>query len=310
MLKFVLKISATLALCAALYVAADWRSVGRQLADVDGRLLAVAIGLFVPQTLIAGWRWRRMVRPYASLGLLEASGQILGGSSANLVLPSRLGDFSKAAMIRGIDGRARKKIAGLVVVEKVCDVFVVFSAVVLGMLGQAAAIAVFALAAVACLATYLPDSRRMTPKLRSRLVLVGGSIVLWTFHLAQLHLFVLCCGVDVAWTTSLERIPVALIAGLLPAAFCGIGTRDAALVFLYADVAPTAQMAAVGALTALRYFIPGAAGIPFWWMSRGNRKAGTDDQSVENARVLNENQCVPSAPHLDARNAEAALKSV
>ena len=302
MLKFVLKIFATVVLCAVLYFAADWRSVARQLADVDGLILTAALALFIPQTLIAGWRWRRMIRPYAKVGLLAASGQILGGSTANLILPSRLGDFSKAAMVPGIDGALRKKIAGLVVVEKVCDVFVVLSAVLVGMLGEAAAIGVFGLAVAACLATYLPDSR-MTPALRNRLVLVGGSIVLWTFHLAQLHLFVQSCGVDVAWTTSLERIPLALIAGLLPAAFCGIGTRDAALVYLYADVAPTATMAAVGALTALRYFIPGAAGIPFWWTARGNCKAEKD--AVRNAVCG-----VPSAPHRDARNSETALESV
>ena len=306
MLKFVLKITATVVLCAVLYFAADWRSVGRQLADVDGRILTAALALFIPQTLIAGWRWRRMIRPYAEVGLLQASGQILGGSTANLILPSRLGDFSKAAMIPGIDASTRKRIAGLVVVEKVCDVFVVLSAVLVAMLGEAAAVAVFATAVAACLATYLPDSRRMTPGLRNRLVLVGGSIVLWTFHLAQLHLFVLSCGVDVAWTTSLERIPLALIAGLLPAAFCGIGTRDAALVYLYADVAPTATMAAVGALTALRYFIPGAAGIPFWWTARGNRKADAGNEAGEDDR-----RSVPSRPHHDARNAaEAALDSV
>jgi hypothetical protein len=241
-----------------------------------------------------------MIGPYASVGLVEASGQILGGSSANLLLPSRLGDFSKAAMIRGVDGITRKRIAGTVVVEKICDVIVVLSAVLLGMLGRGAAVGVFALALAACLATYLPEGRWMTAAVRSRLVLVGGSIVLWTFHLAQLHLFVLSCGVDVPWTTSLEKIPLALIAGLLPAAFCGIGTRDAALVWLFADVAPAAQMAAVGALTALRYLIPGAAGIPFWWMARGNSRA----EIASTGTIL---QSVPSGPHIDSRaTAEAA----
>jgi glycosyltransferase 2 family protein len=306
MLKFALKIAATTALCAALYVAADWRSVAQQLAAVDGRILAAALVLFVPQTLVAGWRWRRMVRPYASIGIIEASGQILGGSAANLILPSRLGDFSKAAMLRGIDTPTRKKIAGLVVVEKVCDVVVVMSAVLLGLLGKGAAIAVFALAVGACLATYVPDSSRMTPRLRSRLVLIGGSVVLWTFHLAQLHLFILACGVDVPWTTSLERIPLALIAGLMPAAFCGIGARDAALVYLYADVAPTAAMAAAGALTALRYFIPGAAGIPFWWMSRANRDVESVDQAAAEMRHDGH-----SLPHHGTRaTPDTALESV
>jgi hypothetical protein len=302
MLKFALKIAGTLVVCTALYFAADWQKVAARLVEVDGRLLAAALALFVPQTLVAGWRWRRMIRPYAEVGLLEASGQILGGSTANLILPSRLGDFSKAAMIHGLDGTARKKIAGLVVVEKVCDVLVVLSAVVLGMLGQAAAIGVFALALVACAATYLPDSRSMTPGVRSRLVLVGGSIVLWTFHLAQLHLFILACGVEVPWTTSLERIPLALIAGLLPAAFCGIGVRDAALVYLYADVAPTATMAAAGALTALRYFIPGIAGIPFWWMSRSTAKPKADADEVAP-------QSAAQGPHREKRPAAETAAS-
>ena len=54
-----------------------------------------------------------------------------------------------------------------------------------------------------------------------------------------------------------------LYAGLLPISFCGLGTRDAALVYLFADIAPASTMTVVGLLTGLRYVIPGAVGIPF-----------------------------------------------
>ncbi len=81
-------------------------------------------------------------------------------------------------------------------------------------------------------------------------------------HLAQLHFFIRACGVDVTLATTLQRAPIALFAGLIPAAFCGIGTRDAALVWLFVDVAPAPTMAIVGMLTALRYLVPGAVGIP------------------------------------------------
>ena len=59
-----------------------------------------------------------------------------------------------------------------------------------------------------------------------------------------------------------EAQSTAIFAGLLPVTLWGIGTRDVALVWMFADVAPAPAMAVVGMLTALRYIVPGLAGIP------------------------------------------------
>jgi hypothetical protein len=92
---------------------------------------------------------------------------------------------------------------------------------------------------------------------------VGATLVLWWLHLVQIEQFLLAAGVVLPWNESMVRVPAALLAGLAPFAYCGAGTRDGALVWLFRDVAPASTMAVVGLLTLSRYLVPGAAGIPF-----------------------------------------------
>lgn len=269
MKRQLLKIAVTVALCAALYAAADWRAVAEQFTLINVPLLMVAFALFVPQVLTSAWRWRRLVKPLASIGILEGSRQVLVANAANLIVPSRFGDFAKAALLPGLDVAGRKKAAGLIVVEKVFDVSSMVLAFGVGALGPVAVWGVPATGLALCAANYFvhdPRSQRFT-------ALVGGTIVLWSLHFTQLHLFVLCCGVQIDTASSIEKIPAALLAGIFPS-FCGIGTRDAAFIWVFSDVAPAATMAAVGVLSALRYIVPGAVGIPLWWAGRRNQTAG------------------------------------
>ncbi|MGC3967112.1 MAG: lysylphosphatidylglycerol synthase domain-containing protein [Pirellulales bacterium] len=98
-LIFFAKIAITVLLCVMLVRAADWRAVVRQMAEVNLSMLAVAVLLFIPQTLISAWRWRRFVRPVTHISYGEALREILAASALNLVVPAKLGDFSKAAML-------------------------------------------------------------------------------------------------------------------------------------------------------------------------------------------------------------------
>ena len=69
-----------------------------------------------------------------------------------------------------------------------------------------------------------------------------------------------------AWTPFLINLalsPLAILAGLLPLTFAGIGTRDAALIFFYQDYFNEATGAALGLLCTSRYFLPAVIGLPF-----------------------------------------------
>ncbi len=163
--------------------------------------------------------------------------------------------------------------------EKLADVAALAMLIVIGVAGQQG---VMALALSAVVATSTQDNplhklwRRISelPVSPRRLALLATStLTLWCLHLWQIELLMRSAGVIAPWDVVAARLPVAIFAGLLPISFCGVGTRDAALVWLFADVAAAPAMAAVGLLTALRYLVPGAFGIAVMAAARDSSPA-------------------------------------
>lgn len=281
---FALKILATVVLCAMLYRAIPWREIVAGAAQIDLAILSLGLLLFVPQTLASAWRWQRLLRPLANVTYADSLRQTLSSSALNLVVPAKLGDFTKVAMVPN-EPSLRKQAAMRAVMEKLGDVGMLLTAIAIGFLSLSTlAATILALGFVGLLA--------ITKQLQSRsfdyAFWIGSTALLWTMHLAQLHFFLLACGVEVSLPTTLQRAPIALFAGLIPAAFCGIGTRDAALVWLFADVAAAPTMALVGMLTALRYLVPGAVGIPVLMSLRRAAKPASvaDAEPVVTATAL------------------------
>jgi hypothetical protein len=56
---------------------------------------------------------------------------------------------------------------------------------------------------------------------------------------------------------------LAILVGLLPFTFAGIGSRDMAIVYFYGPYLSLGGAAFLGILATLRYVIPAIAGIPF-----------------------------------------------
>jgi len=99
---------------------------------------------------------------------------------------------------------------------------------------------------------------------RPRLAAVTGlSLFLWFLHLVQIWMFTLALRKDVPFLANLGLAPLAILAGLLPLTFAGIGTRDAALILFYHRYLDPAAGAALGLLCTSRYLMPALAGLPF-----------------------------------------------
>jgi hypothetical protein len=255
---FAIKILGTVVLCTMLYRAVPWRDVVAGAARIDLGILSLGLLLFVPQTLLSAWRWRAMLRPLAEVSFGDSLRQTLAGSALNLVVPAKLGDLSKVAMVPN-EPNLRKQAAVRAIAEKLGDVGMLLVAISIGFLELNRLSALL----LACgFAGALMLLKRLQSRSFDYASWLGSTAILWTLHLSQIHFFLLACGVEVSLAATLQRAPIALFAGLIPAAFCGIGTRDAALVWLFADVAAAPTMALVGMLTALRYLVPGAVGIP------------------------------------------------
>jgi uncharacterized membrane protein YbhN (UPF0104 family) len=89
------------------------------------------------------------------------------------------------------------------------------------------------------------------------------SVFVWFLHLLQIWMFIL--GLK-AWTPFLANLalsPLAILAGLLPLTFAGVGTRDAALILFYAPYFAQPVAAALGLLCTARYVLPAIGGLPF-----------------------------------------------
>src|SRR5690606_18407032 len=94
--------------------------------------LAAALSMFVPQTAVSAWRWQGLTAGIHQISLMTALRQTLAASALNLVVPSKLGDLSKAGML---PRQAIKPAAGLVVLEKGSDVAALLVLLGLGWLG-------------------------------------------------------------------------------------------------------------------------------------------------------------------------------
>jgi uncharacterized protein (TIRG00374 family) len=93
--------------------------------------------------------------------------------------------------------------------------------------------------------------------------IVTTSIFLWFLHLLQIWFFILALNADTPFLANLALSPLAILAGLIPLTFGGIGTRDAAFIALYQPYFSASVGAALGLLCTSRYLLPAIGGLPF-----------------------------------------------
>jgi uncharacterized protein (TIRG00374 family) len=98
------------------------------------------------------------------------------------------------------------------------------------------------------------------------LTVSAASILLWLVHLTQIWLFTVALTSGVAAApapvVAMALAPLAILIGLAPFTVAGVGTRDAALIVLFAPYLDAPTAAVLGILCTLRYLIPGLAGLP------------------------------------------------
>jgi uncharacterized membrane protein YbhN (UPF0104 family) len=94
--------------------------------------------------------------------------------------------------------------------------------------------------------------------------ILAVSVFLWVLHMAQFSLACLATGaaspeVVLLWS----RVPIAIFIGLLPVSFAGVGTRDAAMVYLLAPRIGEDAAVVLGVFATFRYVVVAVAGLPF-----------------------------------------------
>jgi uncharacterized protein (TIRG00374 family) len=292
----------SLAILYVLYRHIGSGSLLEALARTDGLWLGAALTMVIPLTLITAWRFFLLAPPEAELDFPESGRLILVASSMNLVLPSKMGDIAKAYFMNQKHKMAGGLSLSLVLFEKGADMLSLLAWCIFGLLlypNKDSLFWMFTLAIaggfvfgllVLCSDRFcrlfiglamaaLPESiaaklKQLSISLhlvriylwsgKRRLAeMIGVSVGLWFLHLIQIWLFALALGGEVPMLSNLALAPLAILAGLVPLTFAGVGTRDAALILLYSPYLDAASGAMLGLLCTLRYLLPGLLGLPY-----------------------------------------------
>ncbi len=297
-----LSLAVSLVVLAALYRALDLEGLGRVFREASPFWLVISIGAILPVKLLQAWRLKRLMPDTASLPYPASLRLILLADVMNLVLPSKAGDLAKSWFMRGKGELSGSLALSLVVFEKACDVLALLAWCAVGLLsmpGKSRPLELLTWGVIAALVTGLllllsrrfaghtfgtvcklaPPLRPRTERLaeawsevlthfrtrRARTAEIAAlSLILWGVQFEQVRLFAVAVGGRVPPLANLGLAPLAILAGLVPLTFAGLGTRDAALVALYRPWLLPATAAAVGLLTSTRYLLPALAGLPFF----------------------------------------------
>lgn len=301
-MKRLISIVVSLIILGLIYWQIDFDGLVEVLRDCDRLWMAISMAMLIPITTITAWRLQQMTPPQAHLGFAESNRLILAASSLNMVLPSKMGDIAKAYFMRDRGHLSGTLALSLVVFEKTCDMLslllwcafglvfypskdgffwgmtlCIFAGLVLGSLLLASprfANVFFAVARAIApkklrlkLDTFSQSWQEMHAYFwRDRdqlLKITGTSVFIWFLHLLQIWFFILALNAWAPFLANLALSPLAILAGLLPLTFAGVGTRDAALILFYQPFFAAPTGAALGLLCTSRYLLPAIGGLPF-----------------------------------------------
>ncbi len=291
----------SLILIGAIYWRIDRDALWITLRDANVWWLIGSLGMIIPLMTVTAWRLRLLMPHPEKLSLAEAVRLTLIAAVLNMVLPSKMGDLVKAYAVADRCGVSGSLALSLAVFEKAWDMASLLAWCAVALLifpGDAVSLrlvgGVISILLILTILLLTPGPfprtifrmarlilpRRLSPRLisleaawhevvgyawchRQIWLVIFSSIVLWFFHLAQIWAFAHALLAPVPFVANLALAPLVILAGLLPFTLAGVGTRDAAIIVLYAPYMPPAVAAGLGILCTMRYVIPALMGIPF-----------------------------------------------
>ncbi|PSB44234.1 lysylphosphatidylglycerol synthetase [Cyanosarcina cf. burmensis CCALA 770] len=301
-MKRIISIVVSLIILVIIYWRIDFTNLIKVFQNSNIYWMIVSLCMVVPITTITAWRLQQLTPKQAQLSFGKANKLILAASVLNMVLPSKMGDIAKAYFMRQQGHLTGSLSLSLVVFEKTCDLLSLLLWCVLGLILYPYKNWLFWIMTVSVslgliLGLLLLSSRKFAQiffvlskaiaakKLKIKIQklqfsweemhnyfwrdranlfkIALTSIFIWFLHLLQIWFFILALKAWTPFLTNLALSPLAILAGLLPLTFAGVGTRDAALIAFYQPYfnAPTA--AALGLLCTSRYLLPAIGGFPF-----------------------------------------------
>jgi len=298
-MKRMIGICISLGILAVIFLKIDINEFIHNFKNINLIYFAISLMFFVPQTYVSAKRWQLILDPQCVISLWKSATLILASSTLNVILPSKVGDFAKALFLKRSDGLELSKGFSLTFIEKILDVAGLCVVLLVGAIFIPNGNSIVRLSIVFsfCIITltifmFSYDMRRLklnwlaskigvekrlnafldewqqsvSAQRRDKerfIMILSFTIFLWFLHIGQIYLFFLSLNSAVSPMVVLTYVPLSIFVGLIPISFGGIGTRDAALIYLVSPYESSSVMAGIGILCSFRYFVPALFGLPF-----------------------------------------------
>lgn len=300
-MKKIISLAVSLIILGILYWKTDVSQLITVLQNCNWLWLTLSMSLIAPITMLNAWRLQQLIPISYPMKFGQAYQLILIANSLNMVLPSKMGDVAKAYFIKEqghLDGSLS---LCLIIFEKLCDMLSVLLWCGLGLFFYDTksqvleGVSIFIFLAIVggfiilFSAEFMPQIDRTFKTNYPRLYqktkniikswqtlnhyiwqnkTVFGKITLTSLIISflnflQIWLLIIALNTWTPFLISLALTPLAILAGLLPFTFAGIGTRDAAFIMLYQPFFNSPTGAALGLLCTSRYLLPAIMGLPF-----------------------------------------------
>lgn len=286
-----------------IYWQIDTNAIGASIKETSLRILGISLLLLVPIYACQAIRLIKLADDTKTFVFSEVIKLILAAGVLNLVLPSKLGDLTKAYWMANNSERSLPYSIGLVLLERISDLlglcvwgFLGFFllaertplTLVCGLASLTGSLILGAAlfwekptrSALNLIIHFAPrwslqsinrfsDSwstlhHNLRTKRHQMTTTVMLSIFIWALHLVQIYGFALALQPELPILPTIPLNAYAILVGLLPLTLAGIGTRDGALILLYTSYLSSSQAAALGVFCTLRYVIPALAGLPYF----------------------------------------------
>lgn len=277
----------TLAIFYVLFSEFDFYSVIRVLSSANIFYLFMAIVLLFIIILLEVKRWQTVLCAMGySISFKRCFNVLMSSLPLTSITPSKSGDIIKAYYLKAEIPIVRT--IGSVLTERVFDIFTLVLFSLIGMVflqrfefAGAALIILSGISVIFFLPCFHSDNpvnsswknklynitlsmKTLTKNRRVFSSVMLYSILIWFSSIIQAVIFFYAIGVLIPLSITMANIPIAIFIGLLPVTLGGMGTRDAAIIFLFSGYATSSELLSVGILfSILKYWLPSLIGIPF-----------------------------------------------
>ena len=289
-LKAVAVVSITIAIFYFIFTKIDFYSVLEILSHANIFYLLIALLLLVVGVLIIAKRWQIILETMGyNFRYKECFNLIMAAFPLTSITPSKSGDIIKAYYLK--DKIPASKTVGSVITERMFDVLTLVLFSLIGMtFCKKYELAFIALIILVCIIAVfllvragfdfcLPIKSSWNEKIQNLILstklltkdnkkaflfILSYSILIWFISIVQTVMFFYALGINVPLLFTIANIPIAIFIGLVPVTLGGMGTRDAAIIFLFSEYATSSELLGVGILfSVFRYWLISLIGIPF-----------------------------------------------